>query len=171
MAGKIIRLGDKIKRGSTVRSLLTVSLAFSIALPAIAIKAQTTDNSRMRSSISDLDLKVGEFFVKARTWIIKHGWKPIRMHGNDDYEYSGTEKYLAARGFHEVDSCSTDAGVLCTMYYSKRKECLRLETRGEQVNDIRLRLWLKECPDGGAVANKKGATEYRNPSIVYYKSW
>jgi hypothetical protein len=71
---------------------------------------------------------------------------PCLVHGSDNYEYSGTEKDLADRGFREVDTCSMDAGVLCTMYYSKEKECLRPETRGEQVNDIRLRLWLKECP-------------------------
>jgi hypothetical protein len=133
-------------RSNSFRSLLTAGLVFSISLLATSVKAQDSDNSRMTPSIGDLNLKVGEPFLKARTRIIKHGWKPIRMHESDHYEYSGTEKDLVDRGFREVDSCSIDAGVLCTMYYNKKKECLRLETRGEQVNDIRLRLWLKECP-------------------------
>ena len=133
-------------RSDPARSLLIMGLAFSLALPATTVKAQGSDNSRMTPSINDLDLKTGESFLKARTRIIKHGWKPIRMHRSDNYEYSGTEKDLADRGFREVDSCSMDAGVLCTLYYSKAQECLRLETRGEQVNNIRLRLWLKECP-------------------------
>jgi hypothetical protein len=104
---------------NSVRSLLTVGLAFSLALPSTTLKAQDSDSSRMTPSISDLNLKVGESFLKARIRIIKHGWQPIRMHGSDSYEYSGTEKVLANRGFREVDTCSMDAGVLCTMYYSK----------------------------------------------------
>jgi hypothetical protein len=91
-------------------------LAFLIAVLATTVKAKDSDNSRVTPSISDLDLKVGESFVKARKRIIKQGWKPVWMHGSDNYEYSGTEKDLADRGFHEVDTCSIDAGVLCTMY-------------------------------------------------------
>jgi hypothetical protein len=70
------------------------------------------------------------------------------MHRNDNFEYSGTDRKLAERGFLEVDSCSTDAGSLCTLYYSKASQCLRLDTRGEQINYMEVTYWTDECPVG-----------------------
>lgn len=68
------------------------------------------------------------------------------MHLGDNYEYDGAEKELADHGFLEVDFCSTDAGALCVLYYSKGGECLRLDTRGEQIRFMRITGWQNECP-------------------------
>jgi hypothetical protein len=70
----------------------------------------------------------------------------MRMHGNEEYEYSGTEKVLVDRKFLEVDSCSTDAGSLCNLYYSKGTRCLRLGTVGEQLKYMQVTQWSGECP-------------------------
>jgi hypothetical protein len=106
-----------------------------------------SDNSRKTSGIEGLQLKAGESFLEARSRIIKFGWKPIRMH-NDNYEYDGAEKRLAERRFLEVDSCSIDAGANCILYYSKAAKCLRLDTVGEQVDQMNVTRWTNECPVG-----------------------
>lgn len=93
-----------------------------------------------------LRLTVGESFLEARARIARLGWKPIRMHANDNHEYDGAEKRLAEGGFLEVDSCSIDAGANCTLYYAKAAECLRLDTVGEQVNEMTVTRWTAECP-------------------------
>jgi hypothetical protein len=121
------------KRISIVAAL-SIPLAFS-TLTAMA-------NQRNESA-----LKAGEPFAKARARIIKLGWQPVRMHRNDRYEYSGTEKELAARGFIEVASCSVDAGSLCIFYYRKALECLRLDTKGEHIKFMEVTRWTNECPE------------------------
>ena len=98
------------------------------------------------SSCSSLKITTGESFLAARARIIREGWTPIRVHNNDNYEYDGAEKRLIERGFLEVDSCSIDAGANCILYYSKKSSCLRIDTIGEQVNDMRVTHWAKECP-------------------------
>jgi hypothetical protein len=68
------------------------------------------------------------------------------MHRADNHEYDGAEKRLAERGFLEVDSCSTDAGANCILYYRTSSECLRIDTVGEQVNEMHVTRWTEECP-------------------------
>jgi hypothetical protein len=108
--------------------------------------AGNNDDFRPTPSLADLQLKVGEAFTQARARIIKSGWKPIRMHQGNDYEYDGTERELADRRFLEVDFCSTDAGALCVLYYSKADKCLRLHTKGEQIRSMRIASWENACP-------------------------
>jgi hypothetical protein len=91
-------------------------------------------------------LKVGESFVVARSRIVRSGWHPTRMRKPGDYEYVGAEKELADRKFLEVDSCSMDAGALCILYYSKGTECLRVDTVGEQLKDMKVTRWTDACP-------------------------
>jgi hypothetical protein len=68
------------------------------------------------------------------------------MHRNDDYEYSGAEKELADHQFLEVDSCSMDAGAHCILHYSKGTKCLRIDTVGERLKDMKVTRWTDECP-------------------------
>jgi phage tail sheath gpL-like len=89
---------------------------------------------------------VGERLVAARAKLVKQGWKPTQMHTNDGYEYSGVEKELAAHKFFELDSCSFDSS-RCILYYAKKGACLRVDTIGEQTNDMTVTRWTRECPD------------------------
>ncbi|MBY8934378.1 hypothetical protein [Pseudomonas fluorescens] len=89
---------------------------------------------------------VGERLVAARAKLVKQGWKPTRMHTTDGYEYSGVEKELAARKFFELDACSFDSS-RCILYYAKKGTCLRVDTIGEQFNDMTVTRWTRECPE------------------------
>jgi hypothetical protein len=134
-----------------MRIFLTYFLIFLGVMITLASPAQPANLSGINESKSNPDhprisLKAGEYFSSARLRLIKAGWKPLHMHQNDNYEYSGTEVELADHGFHEIDSCTTDAGSLCTFYYFKTSECLRLDTIGEQLKDIRVTYWKNECP-------------------------
>jgi hypothetical protein len=127
--------------------LVLAGLAISSAIPAFATDANDSDGVRTASKVENAGLKAGEPFTKARSRILKLGWAPVRMHRNDNYEYDGTEKELADRGVVEVDSCSLDAGVLCIFYYSKASECLRVDTKGEQIRYMSVTRWTNECPE------------------------
>lgn len=122
--------------------VMTVSLTF---LQASAKNQEEADVNQPKI-VESPSLKVGESVLVARARILRSGWHPIRMHSNDDYEYVGAEKELADRKFLEVDSCSTDAGSLCILYYSKGTKCLRMDTVGEQLNEMKVTRWTDECP-------------------------
>ena len=126
--------------------LVTVMVSMSFGMSA-EVRAEA-DNGQRRISlgVESPSLKIGEHFLSARSKILRSGWRPMRMHGNDEYEYSGTERILADRKFLEVDSCSTDAGSLCVLYYSKGTRCLRLGTVGEQLKYMEVTQWNGECP-------------------------
>jgi hypothetical protein len=94
-------------------------------------------------------LKVGESFLVARSRILKTGWHPTRMYKEDDYEFFDIEKELKDRNFLEFDSCSMDAGVLCILYYNQETRCLRVDTIGEQIKDMKVTRWTDECPEEG----------------------
>jgi F420-dependent methylenetetrahydromethanopterin dehydrogenase len=87
-----------------------------------------------------------EPFLKVRSRMIKQGWGPVRMHANDGYSYDGAEKRLVEQKIFEVDSCSIDAGANCIFYYRMRQQCLRIDTVGEQVRDLKVTRWTTECP-------------------------
>jgi hypothetical protein len=103
--------------------------------------------SQQSAAVSDLRLQQGALFVNVRARLIESGWQPVRVHAGDNYEYAGTEKRLAARHFFEVDSCSTDRGSLCILYYAKDGTCLRVDTAGERVNSMRVTRWDDSCPN------------------------
>lgn len=107
---------------------------------AFADDSQTTNDKRGPAGIA-----VGEPLVAARAKLVKQRWKPTRMHANG-YEYSGAERELAARKFFEVDVCSFDSS-RCILFYSKNGACLRVDTIGEQFNDMAVTRWADECPD------------------------
>ena len=85
-------------------------------------------------------------FTQVRARLIKDKWKPVPMHLDDQYGYEGVEKHLVKRGYKEVDSCSIDSS-RCILYYKKGKQCLRLDTIGEQVKFMKVEQWSNECPD------------------------
>ncbi|VVQ37027.1 hypothetical protein [Pseudomonas fluorescens] len=88
----------------------------------------------------------GERLAAAKSKLVKQGWKPTLMHSNDGYEYSGVEKELAAHKFFELDTCSFDSS-RCILYYAKKGICLRVDTIGEQFNDMTVTRWTRECPE------------------------
>jgi hypothetical protein len=126
--------------------LAVASVVVATGSSARAEGAMGSASSKKTSGIEALRLNVGEAFLPARARIITLGWKPIRMHSDDNYEYTGAEKHLAERKFLEVDSCSIDAGANCILYYSKAGKCLRLDTVGEQVAEMTVTRWTNECP-------------------------
>jgi hypothetical protein len=101
-------------------------------------------------------IAVGEPLVAARAKLVRQGWKPTRMHTTDGYEYSGVERDLAARKFFEVDVCSFDSS-RCILFYSKNGACLRVDTIGEQFNDMTVTRWADECPDAPPKPSNRGA--------------
>lgn len=133
-------------RSRCVKLVVLSSLAVLLNISVKVQAASRSDHPRKISSIKDLHLKAGESFLEVRTRILRLGWKPERMHSNDNYAYDGAEKRLAERGFLEVDSCSIDAGANCILYYRNVDKCLRLDTVGEQVNDMIITRWTDECP-------------------------
>ena len=134
-------------RPSYGKILVVVGLTISLVAPIFASGANESDGARTASEVENASLRAGEPFTKARSRIFKLGWKPVRMHRNDNYQYDGAEKKLVDRGFLEVDSCSIDAGVLCIFYYSKASECLRVDTKGEQIKYMSVTRWTNECPE------------------------
>jgi hypothetical protein len=108
---------------------------------AFADDSQTPNNNRGPAGIV-----VGERLAAAKSKLLKQGWRPTRMHTNDGYEYSGMEKELAAREFFELDTCSFDSS-RCILYYAKKGICLRVDTIGEQFNDMTVTRWTRECPE------------------------
>jgi hypothetical protein len=126
----------------TERIALAVALLMLLSGSDGAARANEPSTPAM-----NLRLQKGASFVGVRAGLIKSGWKPVRMHADDGYEYDGTEKRLADRKLFEVDSCSTDSGSLCIFYYAKDGSCLRVDTVGEQVDAMRVTRWDDSCPN------------------------
>ncbi|WDR37908.1 hypothetical protein NN484_09265 [Pseudomonas serboccidentalis] len=117
------------------------------ALYCTGISAAFADDSQApNDKHGPAGIVVGERLAAARSKLVKQGWKPTRMHTNDGYEYSGVEKELAARKFFELDTCSFDSS-RCILYYSKKAACLRVDTIGEQFNEMKVTRWTSECPE------------------------
>jgi hypothetical protein len=100
-------------------------------------------------------ITTGQSLLNARATLLKHGWKPVRRHADDGYEYSGAELELTARRIFEVDSCSADSA-RCVLFYEKKGECLRVDTIGEKLNWMTVTRWSSECPD--APPRRSGAS-------------
>lgn len=95
---------------------------------------------------ASLPIKKGEPFVHARKALLRHKWKPVPRHLHDGYEYGGLDRLLKERGFKEMESCTVDTSQ-CIFYYRKAGACLRLDTIGEQVDEMTVVQWSSECPD------------------------
>lgn len=121
--------------------LVLVALYYMGISAAFADGSQATNDNRGPAGIV-----VGERLAAAKSKLVKQGWKPTRMHTSDGYEYSGVEKELATRKFFELDTCSFDSS-RCILYYSKKGTCLRVDTIGEQFNNMTVTRWTRECPE------------------------
>ncbi|KAA0979521.1 hypothetical protein [Pseudomonas sp. ANT_J28] len=133
------------------------SILALVALYCIGTSAAFADGSQATSDRrGPAGIAVGEPLVTARAKLVKQGWKPTRMHTTDGYEYSGVERELAARKLFEVDVCSFDSS-RCILFYSKNGACLRVDTIGEQFNDMTVTRWADECPDAPPKPSKRGA--------------
>lgn len=103
-------------------------------------------HSKEISNHEAVKIKIGETLLDVRTRLLGLGWTPVHVHSNDNYSYSGAEARLVERHFFEVDSCSTDRGANCVLYYRRQRQCLRLDTVGEEVKDMKITRWTNECP-------------------------
>ncbi|KII30370.1 hypothetical protein [Pseudomonas fluorescens] len=118
-----------------------------VALYCTGISAAFADDSRaLDNQRGPAGIVAGERLAAAKSKLVKQGWKPTRMHTTDGYEYSGVEKELAAHKFFELDTCSFDSS-RCILYYAKKGTCLRVDTIGEQFNDMTVTRWTRECPE------------------------
>ena len=118
-----------------------------VALYCMGISAAFADGSQAANDKrGPAGIVIGERLVAAKAKLVKQGWKPTQMHTTDGYEYSGVEKELATRKYFELDTCSFDSS-RCILYYSKKGSCLRVDTIGEQFNDITVTRWTRECPE------------------------
>ncbi len=128
------------------RQMKTSILVF-FALYCMGISAAFADDSQASDDKRGLaGIVVGERLAAAKSKLVKQGWKPTPMHITDGYEYSGVEKELATRNYFELDTCSFDSS-RCILYYSKKGACLRVDTIGEQFNDMTVTRWTRECPE------------------------
>ena len=84
-------------------------------------------------------------FERTRRMLIDENWQPVNIHKTDGYEYTGSERRLLKKGYHEVESCAMDKPY-CIFNYAKNGECLRLITFGEQIKDMKTYQWSDECP-------------------------
>ncbi|WP_426206467.1 hypothetical protein [Pseudomonas sp. TWP3-1] len=121
--------------------LMLVAIYCVSTTVAFADGSQPSNDKRATAGIA-----VGERLMAARSKLIKQGWNPTPMHISDGYEYSGVERELAARNFLELDTCSFDSS-RCILFYSKKGACLRVDTIGEELNDMTVTRWTDECPD------------------------
>lgn len=126
---------------------MKASILVLVALYCTGISAAFADASQApNDKRGPTGIVAGERLVAVKSKLVKQGWKPTRMHATDGYEYSGVEKELAAHKFFELDTCSFDSS-RCISYYAKKGACLRIDTIGEQSNDMTVTRWTRECPD------------------------
>ncbi|MFG6203385.1 hypothetical protein [Pseudomonas retamae] len=126
---------------------MKASILVLVALCSMGISAAFADGSQpTMNQHGPAGIVVGERLAAAKSKLVKQGWKPTRMHATDGYEYSGVENELATRKYFELDTCSFDSS-RCILYYSKEGSCLRVDTIGEQFNDMTVTRWTRECPE------------------------
>lgn len=123
-------------------STMVLAAFYSMGISAVFADGSQTPKDKHGPA----GIVVGERLAEAKSKLVKLGWKPTRMHTTDGYEYSGVEKELATRKYFELDTCSFDSS-RCILYYSKEGTCLRVDTIGEQFNDMTLTRWTRECPE------------------------
>lgn len=133
-----------------MRKLIGTAALIGGCLASSMTSADDPHGSRERGPAG---IAVGEPLISARTRLLKHGWRPVPRHAADDYEYSGAELQLIEHAILEVDACSVDSA-RCIFYYSRKRKCLRVDTIGEQLRDMKVTRWAEECPDPSSSAGR-----------------
>jgi hypothetical protein len=133
---------------------LTIVAVVEFGVQDAALASTETLNPR----VEGVGLNVAKPFVLARTHLLAAGWKPVRIHTNADDDYFGLERKLVGHNFLEFDSCSVDAGSLCDFYYRKAGKCLRVDTIGEQVREMKVLQWMHQCPSGEQMTESRAGT-------------
>jgi len=119
----------------------------SVFWAAMTIFMLSTSSASARSSHDGL-LKKGMPFQLARSLLIKQGWRPVNIHQHDDYAFMGIETEWVKAGFSELDSCAVDRAS-CIANYRKAKQCLKLQTAGEDIKHMRIDSWTGDCVEVG----------------------
>ena len=88
--------------------------------------------------------RIGEKFVNAQTRLHAAGWQADPGSHASSGEYMGLDRLLVQNGYLEVDYCSVGKSV-CTLQYVKREACLRLQTQGEQISEMKVERWSNAC--------------------------
>ncbi|MFZ6647739.1 hypothetical protein ACO0LO_18595 [Undibacterium sp. TJN25] len=88
-------------------------------------------------------------FAEARKQILAHGWKPVDMVARNErgHEFEWLERQIIARGWREMEFCTASGRSDCTFYYTKKKECMAVVATGERIKDMKVDIWVDECPD------------------------
>jgi len=94
---------------------------------------------------ADFRLPKGMSFQKADSELRNDGWHPRAMHTKIAYEFVGIENELRDHGVHGIEACAGDRQ-LCVIHYAKKNKCLRLITRGEFFEELKIETWSRECP-------------------------
>lgn len=81
-------------------------------------------------------LTVGEPFTKARAKLYADGWHADPLAHAASGEYMGLDRKLIQSGYSEVEYCSVGKS-FCVLQYTRGKECLRLQTQGEQIRSMK----------------------------------
>ena len=97
------------------------SLIATVALAGCCLAAgpALADGSHNDAQRGPAGIAEGEALLSARAKLLKQGWRPMRRHATDGYEYIGAELQLTGRKMFEVDSCSMGSS-RCVLYYAKK---------------------------------------------------
>lgn len=96
-----------------------------------------------------ISLNVGEPFTKARAKLYADGWHADPLAHAASGEYMGLDRKLIQSGYSEVEYCSVGKS-FCVLQYTRGKECLRLQTQGEQIRSMKVEHWSSDCREHGA---------------------
>lgn len=94
------------------------------------------------ANATDVPIREGMSFLKARKALIKDGWKPNPTYSGEP----GVEKIYIRKGFIEFESCTVGIQY-CDLNYKKNEICLGVATIGEEVKDMKIYSWNFECPE------------------------
>jgi hypothetical protein len=98
---------------------------------------------------ADINEIVGMKFRQAREEIIRKGWEPRETYLKNaeglERDYVSTAVFFKG-GFPEVEVCAGTGVNPCIFNYVKGHECLRVFTKGEQIESTVVTFLSRECP-------------------------
>jgi hypothetical protein len=91
-------------------------------------------------------VKIGMKLRAARKILFHEGWKKLIYDQQDKDYVNGMKSDLLKSNINEIRSCAEDRS-FCTFFYSKGKKCLKMETEGEQIPNMRVMYLDFRCPE------------------------